>query len=175
MPKITDPRGRTVNRQLLIVSTTALVLALGIAAPLAVYAQSGAPATTAPARERPDRIEGRIAFLRAELKITDPQTAQWNALTAVMRANNQAMRATMQRVRDTSGKTITAVERFELREQAASASLDGVRKFLAALRPLYDTMSADQKKLADDLFESTPGGGPGGMGRPGPWRGRDRL
>jgi hypothetical protein len=34
-----------------------------------------------------DHIEGRIAFLRAELKITDAQMSAWNAFADALRAN----------------------------------------------------------------------------------------
>jgi hypothetical protein len=34
-----------------------------------------------------DRVEGRIAFLRTELKITDAQTATWNAFGRTQRAS----------------------------------------------------------------------------------------
>jgi hypothetical protein len=33
-----------------------------------------------------ERVEGRIAFLRAELKITDAQTNAWNAFADALRA-----------------------------------------------------------------------------------------
>ena len=39
-----------------------------------------------------DHIEGRIAFLKAELKITDVQMPQWNAFADTLRANAQRMR-----------------------------------------------------------------------------------
>lgn len=35
--------------------------------------------------------EGRIAFLRTELKITDDQSAQWNAFADALRANARRM------------------------------------------------------------------------------------
>src|SRR4029434_2294118 len=34
-----------------------------------------------------DRVEGRIAFLRAELKITDAQANAWNGFAEALRAN----------------------------------------------------------------------------------------
>src|SRR5689334_9134641 len=32
-----------------------------------------------------DRVEGRLAFIKAELKITEPQTAAWNDLATAIR------------------------------------------------------------------------------------------
>src|SRR5919202_1070827 len=63
---------------------------------------AGAPAPQqqqAP-RERPSRVEGRIAFLKAELKITDAQTPQWNAVADAMRKNDAAMRDLMRQARE---------------------------------------------------------------------------
>jgi hypothetical protein len=37
-----------------------------------------------------DHVEGRIAFLRTELKITDAQNAAWNTLADALRANAKA-------------------------------------------------------------------------------------
>ncbi len=38
-----------------------------------------------------DHIEGRIAFLKAELKITEAQMPQWNAFAEALRANARRM------------------------------------------------------------------------------------
>src|SRR5690349_5937854 len=38
-----------------------------------------------------ERVEGRIAFLRAELKITDAQTSAWNSFADSLRANAQKL------------------------------------------------------------------------------------
>ena len=38
-----------------------------------------------------DHIEGRIAFLRTELKITDAQAGAWNALADALRANARSL------------------------------------------------------------------------------------
>jgi hypothetical protein len=43
-----------------------------------------------------DHIEGRIAFLKAELKITDTQLTQWNEFADVLRANARNTTAELQ-------------------------------------------------------------------------------
>jgi hypothetical protein len=40
---------------------------------------------------QPRHIEGRIAFLKTELKITDAQSQQWNAFADALRENARAM------------------------------------------------------------------------------------
>jgi hypothetical protein len=37
-------------------------------------------------------------------------------------------------------------------EKLDAAQLDGLRKFIAAFQPLYDSMSGEQKKIADYVF-----------------------
>jgi hypothetical protein len=144
------------------VVATALVGGLAAALPVAltqnVFAQTApqAGAQQAPRPERPSRIEGRLAFLKTELKITDAQTRQWEALAAVMRQQDQAQRDQMRQMRDQReqrrDKPLNAVERFELRERMSTAQLDRSKQFLAAFKPLYEQLSDDQKKTADDVF-----------------------
>lgn len=40
-------------------------------------------------------VEGRFAFLKTELKITDAQLPLWNAVADAMRANAKSMSETM--------------------------------------------------------------------------------
>ncbi|MCC7282469.1 MAG: Spy/CpxP family protein refolding chaperone [Acetobacteraceae bacterium] len=46
----------------------------------------------------PARIEGRIAFLRTELQITEAQTGAWNAFADVLRAEARGMEAMRDRM-----------------------------------------------------------------------------
>jgi len=43
-----------------------------------------------------EHVEGRIAFLKTELKITDAQLPQWNAFADALRNSAGQMRAAMQ-------------------------------------------------------------------------------
>ena len=158
-----------------IVMATAVVAGLAAAVPVAmtqnVFAQpapqAGGP--QAPRPERPSRIEGRLAFLKTELKITDAQTQQWNALAAVMRQQDQTMRDQMRQMREQReqrrDKPLNAVERFERRERMSTAQLERSKQFLAAFKPLYDQLSDEQKKTADELFARGHRGHRGGPHR----------
>lgn len=113
-------------------------------------------------------VEGRLAFLRAEIGITAAQTPVWNAFAdAVRKANKDMMAAMPMMQQPQDGKTDwpTALER---REKAMTAHLEGVRAVRAAVGPLYAALSDAQKKTADELMAGPMGpmGGPmGGMGR----------
>ena len=45
-----------------------------------------------------DHVAGRLAFLKAELKITDAQLPQWNAFADALRAHATQMREMMQQM-----------------------------------------------------------------------------
>jgi periplasmic protein CpxP/Spy len=142
----------------LIVSLSIAAIALP-AVPIA-WAQTSTPAPAAhPAHHpayrhfEPGRyIEGRIAFLKAVLKITPAQEAAWDKVAAAMRENVQEMRQMFERLHATRGHPRTAVERLELRAQFARLKATQSQRFVDAFRPLYASFSPDQKATADHLF-----------------------
>jgi periplasmic protein CpxP/Spy len=130
----------------------------------AAQSAATAPQTPAPgAQSRPNRpprpphefgrhLEGRIAFLKAELTITPDQEVQWNKVAQAMRENVQQDRSVFGQLRDNRGQPRSAVSRIETRAHFESVRAQNTEHFLAAFRPLYASLSADQKKAADDLF-----------------------
>ena len=122
-----------------------------------------------------DRVEGRIAFLRAELKITDAQANAWNTFAGALRTNAQklgAVRPTMMPQLG-SGPQQTLVERLDAQERWLVARLEGTRTIKAAFTNLYGTLSDDQKKTANELLAPHMGMAsmmPGQMGQMGPRR-----
>jgi periplasmic protein CpxP/Spy len=145
----------------------AVALGLGAVAAGAVapgaFAQAGAPAAAAVREERPSRIEGRLAFLKTELKITDAQSGAWNTLADVMRKQDKDMREARRQARETRQKEASALEKLEQSQRHAALRAAATQEFVAAFRPLYQTLSAEQKKTADDLFAR--GGGMRGRHR----------
>ena len=100
-----------------------------------------------------DRVEGRIAFLRTELKITDTQSAAWNAFADTLRNNAKSLgevRASMMSQAGTAPQTL--VDRLTLQEKWLAARLEGTRAMKSALINLVGTLSDDQKKTADQLL-----------------------
>ena len=96
-------------------------------------------------------IEGRIAFLKAELKITDAQQTLWNAVADVIRAKAKDM-VGMPQGMAMMGGSANLPDRLASHEKAMAAHLDGLRKLRTAFDPLYASLSADQKKTADSLM-----------------------
>lgn len=111
-----------------------------------------------------DHVEGRIAFLRAELKITDAQSAAWDAFADVLRANANSLgevRASM--VGQGGAASQTLVGRVALQEKWLAARLEGTRAIKAALTNLVGTLSDDQIKTANELLAPHMGMGMMGM------------
>lgn len=104
-------------------------------------------------------IEGRIAFLKAELKITDAQMTLWNGVADAMRANAKDMAGMMPMMQSMMQQSGTLPEKLAAREKIMTAHLEAFRKFKAAMEPLYAALSDEQKKTADQLAL-----GPMGMG-----------
>src|SRR5258706_6979606 len=110
-------------RHLIAGLSTALLIGATAATivPATGYAQQApGPAQTGPARERPlpgRHVEGRIAFMRTELKITDSQQAQCERVAATMRANAAQMDQMASQMRGSRGKPSTAIERLDRQAQ----------------------------------------------------------
>lgn len=100
-----------------------------------------------------DRIEGRLAFLRAELKITDAQTAHWDHLAQALRDNARKLGELRAAIRQRAGDTPpTLPQRSEAQEQWFSARLEGMREIKTALSHLHASLSDEQKASADQLL-----------------------
>jgi hypothetical protein len=109
----------------------------------------------------PEHVEGRIAFLKAELQVTEVQQPLWDALADVLRANAGAadeMMSWMQGNMPTGQGGSTAPQRLDAQEQALSARLESLRRLKAALEPLYAALDAAQKEKADKLLVPAPMG-----------------
>ena len=97
-------------------------------------------------------VEGRLAFLKTELKITDAQLPLWNGVADAMRANAKSMSAMMSGGMMAGSEAATLPEKLALREKMMTAHLDALRRFKAAVDPLYAALSPEQKKTADQLL-----------------------
>ena len=95
-------------------------------------------------------VDGRIAFLKAELKITPAQEAQWQQVATAMRENATALDQTITNARQSRG-SIDAVQRLELRGQFAKVRADNDARLLTVFRPLYASLSPEQKQVANQL------------------------
>jgi hypothetical protein len=97
-------------------------------------------------------VEGRLAFLKTELKITSAQEPQWAKFADVVRTNAKGVQAGMQAMMQAGAKAATAPEVLARHEKMLTAKLESVRALKAAFDPLYASLSDEQKKSADELI-----------------------
>jgi hypothetical protein len=98
-------------------------------------------------------VEARIKNLHKQLRITEVQKPQWDALATVMRDNAQAM-VDLQKQRAADAQSMSAVEVIKSYESVIEAHESGMKKFVPPFEALYNTMSDAQKKTADSLFRN---------------------
>lgn len=130
-----------------------------------------------------DRIDGRLAFIKAELKITEAQNAAWEEFAGVVKASvetrNKMMSEHRQEMMSGEFEKKPLPERLELQEARISARLDQVKVTREALGELYAVLDDKQKAAADEIVLPMMGMGRGmrgmrGMRRGGMGRGMGR-
>lgn len=99
----------------------------------------------------PKHIEGRIAFLRTEIGITEAQMPQWAAVAEALRQNAKAMMSTHARMM-AGGEPTSAPQRLERHITAMTAHLDAARASLPAVQALYAVLTEAQRKVADTML-----------------------
>ena len=97
-------------------------------------------------------VEGRLAFLKTELKITPAQEPQWTKFADVVRSTAKNAQAAKPPMMQGGMKPSTAPDRLGHYEKTLAARLETVRALKAAVDPLYASLSDDQKKVADELL-----------------------
>ena len=96
-------------------------------------------------------VEGRLAYLKTELKITDAQLPLWNAVADAVRVSAKSMGAMSEGMMG-STQASTLPDKLAFREKMMTAHLDALHRFKAAVEPLYAVLSEEQKKTADELL-----------------------
>lgn len=95
--------------------------------------------------------EGRLAFIKAELKITEAQLPQWDAFAETVRANAAAM-ADVNRSMALDSRTRNSLpERLNLEGKLLSVHSAASKKSQEALIKLYEVLSIEQRRLADGI------------------------
>ena len=103
-------------------------------------------------------MEGRLAYIKADLEIADAQMAAWDAYANAVRARHatmEGMRAEMMKAKESG----SALQRLDARIKAMESKLDSLKALKPVTEGLYAGLSDEQKKKADQLL----GGGCGMM------------
>ncbi len=94
-----------------------------------------------------NHVDGEIAFLKAELKITDSQEKAWNNFAkAVHEGNKELIDAR------SAPASIKMVDMLDNQAKVLKARLDVVEKLKTALDPLYKDLDDSQKVAADQMI-----------------------
>jgi len=96
-------------------------------------------------------VEGRLAYLKTQLAITDEQSSVWQAYADAARARVEAMQQYGHEMFDAM-QSGTAIERMEARIAMMSAMTEAMMKMLPATKEFYSVLDADQKQVADQLI-----------------------
>jgi hypothetical protein len=129
------------------------VLLAGPLAPALAQSTSATATQQSSAAEHEETVDQRISTLHAELKITPAEESDWQAVATTMRDNAAAMAKLAAEKSSQSEKSMTAVEDLQTYQQFAEAHVEHLKKLTAAFETLYNAMPADQKKIADTVFE----------------------
>lgn len=101
-------------------------------------------------------IEGRIAFLHAELAITAEQETAWSALADALR-NNAAVLKTATGGEHGHDPESGVVGALIVQQHQLERQLDGLKAVNAALGPLSATLSEGQRGMLDELLPHVSG------------------
>jgi hypothetical protein len=119
-----------------------------------------------------DRVDGRLAYLKTELKITDNQTLAWDELSTTIRntaeTHNAMMRSMMEDYASGEFLRRPLPDRLTLQETHLEARLEQVRAVHASVDKLFAVLTDAQKEIADEIVLPTMGmgiGRPRGFGR----------
>ena len=102
-------------------------------------------------------IDGWLAFLRAELKVTEAQATAWGDFADAVHANAARLGASHASMTHQDAGSPNLPARLLAQEQMMAGRLTALRRMREAIEPLYTMLSDAQKKTADELL------GPQGM------------
>lgn len=121
-------------------------------------------------------VEGRLAFLKTELKITDAQAPQWNAYAEAVRANAKRMAELMNEMMSSgmmmggpgmmgqgmmgqgmmmqgqSGTVMSLPDRMNRAEQHMAGHMEMLEAIKEPTTQLYSVLSDEQKRIADQIL-----------------------
>ncbi|MFA5952637.1 MAG: Spy/CpxP family protein refolding chaperone [Hyphomicrobium sp.] len=96
-------------------------------------------------------MEGRLAYVKAELGVTDAQTVAWDGYVSAVKSRATTMQgihtAMMQAM-----QAGTAIERLDAHTKAMESMVESLKALQPATEALYKVLSDDQKKKADLLL-----------------------
>ncbi len=105
-----------------------------------------------------DHIDGQLAYIKAELKLTPAQEAQWNVFASVFRDDKERQAQACRRAQEQNRQMMAASlpDSLRLKAQHLSDQIESLRRLEAAVQPFYESLTRDQKKVADEIMKGAP-------------------
>jgi hypothetical protein len=97
------------------------------------------------------RVEGRLAYAKALLGITDSEAAAWKAYEDVSRANVRSLEAAQRAMIDAE-RTGSVIDRMHAQTAMMQAQLDARKALLPATEALYKALTPEQQERADAIL-----------------------
>jgi hypothetical protein len=108
-----------------------------------------------------EHIDGQLAYLETELKITEAQTPQWNVFANAFRAdkekNARLCKATENEQARSKMMSASLPESLGMMATRLTVRLESLRAMEAAIQPLYSILNKEQKKTADEIMKGASG------------------
>jgi len=108
------------------------------------------------------RVEGRLAAIKVELKITAGQESAWKTFADRSRKQAETMHARFEKMKGQTATELSAPEQLARRTEFAKQHLATMESMTVAVKDLYSVLDPEQKKTADRLLAEGPRGGFGG-------------
>ena len=96
-------------------------------------------------------MEGQLAYVKAELGITDAQREAWDAYANAIKSRATTMEG-MHTAMIQAMQTGSALERMEARSNAMQIMIESMKAIKPAMEALYKALTDEQKKKADLLL-----------------------
>jgi hypothetical protein len=96
-------------------------------------------------------MEGRLAYTKADLEITEAQMPAWNEYADAVRARHtkmEGLHADMMKAKESG----SALQRMDARIKGLESMLDSLKALKPATVALYAVLTDEQKKKADQLL-----------------------
>lgn len=96
-------------------------------------------------------IDGRLAYLKGELNITDAQSEAWNGYSNAVKGRVEVMQSVRQTMMNAMQKG-SATARMDARIESLEGIVESMKAVKPATEKLYAVLTDEQKKMADQLI-----------------------
>ena len=101
-----------------------------------------------------DRAEARLSYIKTALKITPAQEPQWNAYAGFVRkaTGDMQQRFEQRRAQGRPQASPDTIQRLERQQAMHAEAQQRLAALIAVQKPLYDVLTPEQRKVADEVL-----------------------